>query len=126
MIKLKNIYVIIALIVLMITRVFVCYGDWFSTVVIAGFLVALFDIISKLYLANRTLVIDKQKIRYAVIFIILNLIFVSALILLIINAIINLEFFSKVVVLDEITLLTLLISLPQNLIIEAINRSVRK
>ena len=126
MTKIKNFYVIIAILVLMITRIFVDSCSWFSSVIIAGFLVALFDIISKVSEANRTLVIHRHKKRNAIILIILHLIFVSILILLVINAIINLEFINKDIVLDEITLLTLLISLPQNLIIDGMNKYIRK
>lgn len=123
--SIKNIHIVIIIIVLFIFRLFKS-GGWFGCVVIAGFLVALFDIIVKLYKTNTNLVFDKHKSRYGLILIGLNLLFSIGLILLFANAIWYISWINNTLVLDEITLLTLLISLPQESIISRINSTIRK
>jgi hypothetical protein len=120
----KNYYVIISLIVLMVLRIFVS-GIWFSTIILAGFLIALHDIIIKVYDQNKTIIIQRQKIRYAIVSIVLNAFFVIILVVAIINFIIGIKLICSATVLDEITIFTLLISLPQSFIIKKINKIIR-
>lgn len=121
----KDIHIIALIFALCIFRV-LDSGGWFGCVVIAGFLVALFDIIVKVYLSNTNIVLDKYKSRYGVIFICLNILLSGGIILLFGNAIWKFSWINNMIVLDEITLLTLMISLPQESIINKINSIIRK
>lgn len=123
--KVKDIHIFGSIFSLMIMRVFGT-GKWFSCVVYAGLLVALFDLISKLYKSNMTLVDKKHMIRYGGYFVALNFIFGIGCILIFLNLILEIPWLNDVALLDEITLLTLLLTLPQKLILEKINKEIRK
>lgn len=120
---LKNTYLIFILVLLIILRLFAS-GSWFSTIVFAGFVIALYDIIHKVFSSNRNIIKNQQKERFAIVFIILNVIFVLCLALIVVDLVTNWAWLDNTTLLDEVTLLTLLISLPQGQIIEWINNYI--
>jgi hypothetical protein len=123
--KIKDIHIMVLIVFLMIMRLFVA-GKWFGCIVLAGLLVAIFDLINKLYKSNLKLVSNRQKIRYGICFIILNVFFFIGCVLIALNIILEMQWLSEATFLDEITLFTLLLTLPQNLIIEHINQIIQK
>lgn len=123
--KIKDVHIMVLIIFLMIMRLFVV-GKWFGCVVLAGLLVAIFDLISKLYKNNLRLVEKRQKIRYGICFIILNVFFFIGCALIALNIMLEIQWLSDAAFLDEITLFTLLLSLSQNLIVERINQIIQK
>lgn len=123
--KIKDIHTVVVIIFLMIIRTKE-EGKWFGVVVLSSLLIPLFEIIKKIYLNNLNLVGKKQKVRYGIFLIIFNFIFLLILILLIIYLVKDIKWMNTSLFLDEITLLTILLTLPQNLIIELINNSIRK
>ena len=123
--KIKDVHIMILIVFLMIMRLFVA-GKWFGCVVLAGLLVAIFDLISKLYKSNLKLVANRQKVRYGICFIILNVFFFIGCVLIALNIILEMQWLSGATFLDEITLFTLLLTLPQNLIVEHINQIIQK
>ena len=120
---LKNAYLIFILVLLMVLRLF-ANGSWFSTIVFAGFVIALYDIIHKVFHSNRNIIKNQQKERFAIVFIILNILFVLCLALIVVDLVTNWAWLDNTTLLDEVTLLTLLISLPQSQIIEWINNYI--
>lgn len=123
--KIKDVHIMVLIVFLMIMRLFVA-GKWFGCVVLAGLLVATFDLISKLYKSNLKLVANRQKVRYGICFIILNVFFFIGCVLIALNIIMEMQWLSDATFLDEITLFTLLLTLPQNLIVEHINQIIQK
>lgn len=123
--KIKDVHIMVLIVFLMIMRLFVA-GKWFGCVVLAGLLVAIFDLISKLYKSNLKLVANRQKVRYGICFIILNVFFFIGCVLIALNIILEMQWLSDATFLDEITLFTLLLTLPQNLIVEHINQIIQK
>lgn len=123
--KIKDIHIMVLIVFLMIMRLFVA-GKWFGCIVLAGLLVAIFDLINKLYKSNLKLVANRQKVRYGICFIILNIFFFIGCVLIALNIILEIQWLSDVTFLDEITLFTLLLTLPQNLIVERINQLIQK
>ena len=123
--KIKDIHTVVVIIFLMLIRTKE-EGKWFGVVVLSILLIPLFEIIKKIYLNNLNLVEKKQKVRYGIFLIISNFIFLLILILLIIYLVKDIKWMNTSLFLDEITLLTILLTLPQNLIIELINNSIRK
>ena len=123
--KIKDVHIMILIVFLMIMRLFVA-GKWFGCVVLAGLLVAIFDLISKLYKSTLKLVANRQKVRYGICFIILNVFFFIGCVLIALNIILEMQWLSDATFLDEITLFTLLLTLPQNLIVEHINQIIQK
>lgn len=120
---LKNAYLIFILVLLMVLRLF-ANGSWFSTIVFAGFVIALYDIIHKVFHSNRNIIKNQQKERFAIVFIILNILFVLCLALIVVDLVTNWAWLDNATLLDEVTLLTLLISLPQSQLIEWINNYI--
>lgn len=123
--KIKDIHIMVLIAFLMVMRLFVA-GKWFGCVVLAGLLVAIFDLINKLYKSNLKIVAKRQKVRYGIWFIILNAFFLFGCVLMVLNVILEIQWLSDTAFLDEITLFTLLLTLPQNLILEDINKMIRK
>ena len=117
---LKNAYLMFALILLMVLRLF-ANGSWFSTIVFSGFIVAWYDIMNKVILSNKDIVSNQQKQRFAKVFIILNIVFFVFLAAIIVDLVTSCTWLDNTTLLDEITLLTLLVSLPQSQILEWIN-----
>lgn len=123
--KIKDIHILIFIIFLMVIRIGE-EGKWFGVVVLSSLLIPLFEIINKIYLNNLNLVEKNQKVRYGIFLTISNLIFLLILLLLVIDFVKDIKWMNTSLFLDEITLLTLLLTLPQNLIIEIINNLIRK
>lgn len=119
----KNFYTIISLIVLMILRPF-SPGEWFGSVAIAGLFVTWVDAIQKVWKANNKLTLEQEKVRYAVVMLVLSLFGLVQLILIIVNLIVGIEWLNLPVVLDELTLLALLVCLAQNTLVEFINNII--
>lgn len=120
----KNFYTIISLIVLMILRPF-SPGEWFGSVAIAGLFVTWVDTIQKFWKANNKLTLEQEKVRYAVVMLVLSLFGLVQLILIIVNLIVGIEWLNLPVVLDELTLLALLVCLAQNTLVEFINNIIK-
>lgn len=120
----KNFYTIISLIVLMILRPF-SPGEWFGSVAIAGLFVTWADAIQKVWKANNKLTLEQEKVRYAVVMLVLSLFGLVQLILIIVNLIVGIEWLNLPVVLDELTLLALLVCLAQNTLVEFINNIIK-
>ena len=120
----KNFYTIISLIVLMILRPF-SPGEWFGSVAIAGLFVTWVDTIQKVWKANNKLTLEQEKVRYAVVMLVLSLFGLVQLILIIVNLIVGIEWLNLPVVLDELTLLALLVCLAQNTLVEFINNIIK-
>ena len=120
----KNFYTIISLIVLMILRPF-SPGEWFGSVAIAGLFVTWADAIQKVLKANNKLTLEQEKVRYAVVMLVLSLFGLVQLILIIVNLIVGIEWLNLPVVLDELTLLALLVCLAQNTLVEFINNIIK-
>ena len=107
----KDLYLIITLLVLMLLRPW-APGNWFGSVVVAGLLVTWLDTLNHIWEDNSTSN-DKEKVRYGVIFTIMGLIGLSLLILLVINLVKSIEWLNSTIVLDELTLLALLLCVSQ-------------
>lgn len=120
----KNFYTIISLIVLMILRPF-SPGEWFGSVAIAGLFVTWVDTIQKVWKTNNKLTLEQEKVRYAVVMLVLSLFGLVQLILIIVNLIVGIEWLNLPVVLDELTLLALLVCLAQNTLVEFINNIIK-
>lgn len=120
----KNFYTIISLIVLMILRPF-SPGEWFGSVAIAGLFVTWVDTIQKVWKANNKLTLEQEKVHYAVVMLVLSLFGLVQLILIIVNLIVGIEWLNLPVVLDELTLLALLVCLAQNTLVEFINNIIK-
>lgn len=120
----KNFYTIISLIVLMILRPF-SPGEWFGSIAIAGLFVTWMDTIQKIWKTNNKLTLESEKVRYAVVMLILSLIGLIQLILIIVNLIVGIGWLNLSVVLDELTLLALLACLAQTTLVEFINNIIK-
>lgn len=117
---LKDGYILFALVTMMIVRPF-APGEWFGTIVVVGLLISIWDLIGKVHNSCRSLASDKEKSRYAIMMVALFLVGLGLLVLAILNLIMNLPWLNAPVVLDEITLLTLLVSLNQGIILSLLN-----
>lgn len=120
----KNLYIVISLIALMILRPF-SPGEWFGSIVIAGLLVTWLDTMHKIWKSNPSLTIENEKIRYAMVFVVMGLIGAALLVLILVNLVINLGWLNLPIVLDECTLLALLICLSQNTIVNIANNIIK-
>ncbi len=109
----KDFYVITTLIVLMIIRPF-APGEWFGSIVIAGLLVTWLDTTYKIWKSNTNITSEREKARYAIVLIIMALLGAAMLILIILNLIMEITWLNTSIVLDEATLLALLLCLSQN------------
>lgn len=120
----KNLYLVIALIVLMILRPFAS-GNWFGSVVVAGLFVTWMDTMNCVWQDNSKLN-GSEKVRYGVIFIIMGLIGLVLLIMIVVNFIKNIDWLNNTIFLDEITLLALLICISQKSFIRLLGNIIKK
>lgn len=120
----KDAYVIISLILLMILRPF-APGQWFGSVSVSGFLVTWIDTLSIIFKENRKLTLKESKIRYAIVVFVMFLFGAGALILTVINLIIEIDWLNSTIVLDEITLFSLLMCLSQKTLINFLNYIIK-
>lgn len=123
--KIRDGHIFWLLVFLMVVRVFVG-GKWFANIVIAGMLVALLDLINKLFRSNQEIVNNRQKIKYGIWIVILNFSFWVGCVLILLNIILEIPILCDITFLDEITLLTLVLTLSQKMILEKINEMIRK
>ena len=120
----KNFYIIVSLLLLMVLRLFFP-GDWFGSITIAGLFVTWVNTIQKVIQSNKFLTQEKEKARYAIIILILSLTGLVQLILIIVNLIVGIEWLNLPVFLDELTLLALLVCLAQSTLITFINNIIK-
>ncbi len=120
----KDLYLIITLLVLMLLRPW-APGNWFGSVVVAGLLVTWLDTLNHIWEDNSTSN-DKEKVRYGVIFTIMGLIGLSLLILLVINLVKSIVWLNSTIVLDELTLLALLLCVSQKSFINLLGNIIKK
>lgn len=69
--------------------------------------------------------LEQEKVRYAAVMLVLSLFGLVQLILIIVNLIVGIEWLNLPVVLDELTLLALLVCLAQNTLVEFINNIIK-
>ena len=100
-------------------------GEWFGSIAIAGLFVTWMDTIQKIWKTNNKLTLESEKVRYAVVMLILSLIGLIQLILIIVNLIVGIGWLNLSVVLDELTLLALLACLAQTTLVEFINNIIK-
>lgn len=120
----KNLYLIIALVVLMILRPF-ALGDWFGSVVVAGLFVTWMDTVNCVWQNNSNLY-GKEKIRYGIIFTIMGLVGLVLLILIIANFVKDIDWLNNEIFLDEITLLALMICISQKSFVGLLDNIIKK
>ena len=108
----KSIYVVISLLCLMIVRVFVS-GNWVGSVAVAGLLVAWIDITNQVRLSLSCFRSPSEKKRYGKVLAFLVLTGAVQLILIIVNLIIGINWLNHPLLLDEISLFSLLICLAE-------------
>ena len=100
-------------------------GEWFGSIAIAALFVTWMDTIQKIWKTNNKLTLESEKVRYAVVMLILSLIGLIQLILIIVNLIVGIGWLNLSVVLDELTLLALLACLAQTTLVEFINNIIK-
>lgn len=120
----KDLYIIISMLVLMIIRPF-APGEWFGSIIVAGLFVTWLDTIHKIWKSNLELSLEKEKERYAIALIIMTGIGLIMLIFIIVNLIVHIEWLNSPVVLDEITLLALLLCLSQEVFVNLITYLIK-
>lgn len=123
--KVKDTHIFWSIVILIIIRIFQA-GKWVACVTIAGFIIAIFDIIRNIYLANQDLVDEEEKVRYGTIFIAANILLGIATCLLLVNFTMEIEILYSSILIDEISLFTLLLTLSQKKILRKINNMIRK
>ena len=120
----KNLYVIVSIVVLMIIRPF-APGEWFGSIVIAGLFVTWLDTIHKVWKSNFDFLSEQEKERYAIALILMAGIGLVLLVLIIVNFIVHIRWLNSSVVLDEITLLALLICLSQETFVNLVTGLIK-
>lgn len=120
----KNLYLVIALVVLMIIRPFAT-GNWFGSVVVAGLFVTWMDTMNCVW-QNNSALNSREKIRYGIIFTSMGLVGLILLILIIINFVKDIAWLNDTIFLDEITLLALMICISQKSFIKLLGNIIKK
>lgn len=119
----RNLYIFVSLLTLMILRPF-APGQWMGSVTVAGLLITWLDTIHQVWINNRDIIaIDKKK-KYACLLSIMALVGLVLLVLILVNLIVGLEWLNYPIVLDEITLLSILTCLFQKTIIHWSNKLI--
>ena len=121
----KNFYIFVALLALMIVRPF-APGAWMGSVAVAGLLVTWLDTMRQVWNSNRKLISKSKKKKYAIMLTTMAVLGIVLLVLIVINLIVGIEWLNQSLCTDEITLLSLLICLCQNAIIHFINWVINK
>lgn len=109
----KNYYIIVSLLVLMIVRVF-AKGGWFGTIVVISFLIPWIEITNLIIKIGNNLKSEREKKRYALVLAFMFIVGTICFILAIVNIVINISWLNRPIILDELTLITLLICLCQS------------
>lgn len=120
----KNLYLVIALVVLMILRPFAS-GNWFGSVVVAGLFVTWMDTMNCVWQGNSKLN-GKEKVRYGIIFTSMGLVGVVLLALIIVNVVKDIEWLNNTIFLDEVTLLALVICISQKSFVRLLGNIIKK
>lgn len=120
----KNIYSGVGIFTLMILRLFVS-GNWFGSIVLWGLLIAWIDTIGKVLKECDSITHINERRKHAIVMIIMTLFGLVLLLLSIINLVNNISFINDPIFIDEVTLVTLLISLLQNSIIRFICNRIK-
>lgn len=121
----KNLYITISMIVLMIIRFFAS-GGWFGSIVLAGLFVTWLDTMHKIWESSLCLMEEKEKERYAITLILMTGIGLVLLVFIIVNLIVNIELLKSPLVLDEVTLLALLLCLSQEAFVNLVTGIIKK
>ena len=100
-------------------------GEWFGSVVVSGLLITWIDTTNHVWKTNKTLIDTQEKSRYTIALLGMFLVGLALLILIIVNLITRVKWLNYSLVLDEITLLSMLICLSQQVIIKLINVIIR-
>lgn len=108
----KTFYVAISLFCLMVLRLFVS-GNWVGSVTVAGLFVAWVDTTNQIRLSFTNFKSASEKIRYGKVITVLVLLGAVQLLLMIINVIVGINWLNQPLVLDEISLFSLLMCLSQ-------------
>lgn len=101
-------------------------GYWFGSIVVAGLLVTWIDYMIKVSAIGIKLANPRQKEMYGKTMAFMGIVGAILLILLVYNLIIPIQWLNIPIVLDEITLFTLLLCLCQETIIGIIISNLRK
>lgn len=109
--KLGELYLVLALVVLMFVRP-VASGKWFGSVVVAGVFVTWMDTMYCVWKDNSVNNI-KEKVRYGTIFTFMGAIGFLLLVLIIVNIVKEIDWLNNPIFLDEVTLIALIICVSQ-------------
>ena len=120
----KNLYSTFVFIILIILRTFAS-GNWFGSIVVAGLFVTWMDTLNCVWNDNSKLNIA-AKVRYGIIFTIMVVIGLILLALITVNFVIDIKWLNNTIVLDEITLLALLLCVSQKSFIKLLGNIIKK
>ena len=120
----KNLYSTFVFIILIILRPFAS-GNWFGSIVVAGLFVTWMDTLNCVWNDNSKLNIA-AKVRYGIIFSIRVVIGLILLALITVNFVIDIKWLNNTIVLDEITLLALLLCVSQKSFIKLLGNIIKK
>lgn len=116
----RDLYVLVALVVLMAIRYFFDGGDWIGSVVVAGLFVTWIDTVSKALNKYSGVTNGSSKTRLGVVLGLMILAGGGLVVLMVWNLANSLKWLSNAMVLDELTLAALLVCLEQNAIVSLI------
>jgi len=126
MMFMRNLIVYIGIFALIIIRIFSSDNQWFSSIVLSGFMIALFDLLYRAYYDNKDVLVSRKKQKAFLFCSALIFLFIISMFLLIINLFVGINWMKSDMAKDIITLLTLLIGLQYKHITNAINNCVKK
>lgn len=101
-------------------------GDWFGSIVVLGVFVALMDLTTKLIASHSTLKDKKPKDRLGFCLVILFIIGFIVLASAFYNIVDPLKWLKDTTILDELTLLALLLSISQDTVLDILNAFIGK
>ena len=116
----RDLYVLVALVVLMAIRYFFDGGDWVGSVVVAGLFVTWIDTVSKALNKYSGVTNGSSKTRLGVVVGLMILAGGGLVVLMVWNLANSLKWLNNAMVLDELTLAALLVCLEQNAIVSLI------
>ena len=116
----RDLYVLVALVVLMAIRYFFDGGDWVGSVVVAGLFVTWIDTVSKALNKYSGVTNGSSKTRLGVVLGLMILAGGGLVVLMVWNLANSLKWLNNAMVLDELTLAALLVCLEQNAIVSII------
>ncbi len=122
--KLGELYLVLALVVLMFVRP-VASGKWFGSVVVAGVFVTWMDTMYCVWKDNSVNNI-KEKVRYGTIFTFMGAIGFLLLVLIIVNIVKEIDWLNNPIFLDEVTLIALIICVSQRSFIRLLSNIIKK